>query len=271
MKIANAMLLATTALAAVAYENDTGWKLDADGKIETDGDGNPLYVGDDGKATAVKYETAVQLRGEAKNYRTRAEKAEADLRKFEGIDPDAARKAIEKMKDVNLDDLVNKDKIEEAKQQIRTQLQADIDERETKNKTLADENRKLRLDNAFNSSDFLKDRVALPQDAVRATFSNRFDVQDGKVVALTADGNVMLNKRGDPASVDEAFDMMISERTDKDNWIKAPDASGSGSQGGAGGRGGGNVVKRSDYDAMDQDKKAEIGQKLAKGEVRLVD
>lgn len=270
MRKLNTLLLATAAPLALGYENESGWKMDGD-KIATDSAGNPLYIDDDGREVSVKYETAVQLRGESAGYRKRAETAEAALKAFEGLDAAEARKAIDAMKDVNLDELVNKGQVEEAKEAIRKQMQADIDKQEQAAATLAAENRKLRLDNAFNSSEFLRDRVALPQDAVRATYEGRFDVKDGQVVALTPDGNTMLNKRGDPASVDEAFEMMISDRKDSDQWLRAPDASGSGSQGGGGGRTGGNVMKRSQYDALSPAEQAAVGQKLRTGEMKLAD
>jgi hypothetical protein len=175
------------------------------------------------------------------------------------------------MKDVNLDELVNKDKIDEVKRQMKEQYEADLRERDEKLTQAQQRADRLALDNAFNSSEFLNQRLAVPTDAARATYRDRFKVEDGKVVPLDERGEPLINKHGDVASVDEAFETYISGRSDKDMWLKAPDASGSGSQGGGGGRGGGNVIKRSDYEAMDPGKKAEVGQKLAKQEVRLVD
>ena len=105
MKIKHTLLLASAMTAvAPAFDNNSGWKTDADGKIETDSSGNPLYVDDDGNTTPVKFETAVQLRGEAKSHRERAERAEAELKKFEGLDPEAARAAITATKDIKAGD-----------------------------------------------------------------------------------------------------------------------------------------------------------------------
>lgn len=272
MKINRMMLLATAAsIVAPAFDNGCGWKTDADGKIETDSSGNPLYVDDDGNATPVKYETAIQLRGEAKSHRERAERAEAELKKFDGLDPEAARNAIKATKDIDLSKMIDKGELDKVRSQMQEQFADDLKKRDEDASSLAAENRKLRLDNAFGSSEFLRDRVALPQDAVRATYEGRFDVKDGKVVALTPDGNVLLNKRGDPTTVDEAFELMIGERSDKDSWLKAVDTGGTGSQGAGGNRGTGNKMTRAQYDALGDGDRAAIGMKAAKGEIQIVD
>lgn len=272
MKIKHTLLLASAMTAvAPAFDNNSGWKTDADGKIETDSSGNPLYVDDDGNTTPVKFETAVQLRGEAKSHRERAERAEAELKKFEGLDPEAARAAITATKDIDLSKMIDKGELDKVRSQMQEQFADDLKKRDETANSLAAENRKLRLDNAFSSSEFLRDRVALPQDAVRATYEGRFDVKDGKVVALTPDGNVLLNKRGDPATVDEAFDLMIGERPDKDTWLKAVDTGGTGSQGAGGNRGTGNRMTRAQYDALSDGDRAAIGMKAAKGEIQIVD
>lgn len=266
------LLAVTTALTAVAFETKPGWKV-TDGKIETDSDGNPLYIADDGTETSVKYETAVQLRSEAKAHRTRAESLAADLKKFEGIDPVAARKALDKLKDVDLDKLVNSDKLEEVKAQMKQQYDNELRERDEAAASVKRENDQLRLDNAFNSSDFLKSRVALPSDVVQKAFRDRFKVDDGKIIPLDDHGQPLYSKKAgsEYATVDEAFETYITARPDKDQWLKAPDAGGSGSQGGGGGHGNSNKMKRSDFDALEPGKKAEIGQKAAKGEIAIVD
>lgn len=274
MKIARtAMLLSATSLSAIGYENETGWKKTADGSIETDDDGNPIYIADGGEETAVKYETAIQLRGEAKSHRTRAERAEAELKKFEGLDPKAAREALEKLKDVDLDKLVASDKLEEVKTQMREQFEQDIRDRDEKLAQAQRDADNLRLDNAFRSSEFLNERLAVPIDAAKATFRDRFKVENGKVVPLNENGEPLYSKKnaGEIATVDEAYQQFIEARSDKDTWIKAPEVGGSGSQGGGGGSGTGNKMKRADFDALEPAKQTEIGQKAAKGEIEIVD
>lgn len=271
MKLRNALLLTTTPIAVLGFETKTGWKTGADGSIETDGDGNPIFVGDDGKEQTVGAGYIKRLTTENSQYRKDAKEANEKLKAFGDLDPVAAKAAVDKLKDVDFDALVNKGEVESVKSQLREQFEAQLNEA---NEKLAEANRKvenLALNNAFNSSEFLKDRLAVPADAARATFRDRFKVEGDKVIPLDGNGNPLLNKHGDTASVDEAFETFINARADKDTWLRAPDASGSGSQGGGGGRGQGNIVKRADFDAMAPGDQAAIGARAAKGEVRIVD
>lgn len=273
MQLRNMLLLSTVASLAIGFENKNGWKRNSEGLIEADSDGNPIYVTDDGQETTVKYETAVQLRGEAKSHRERAERAETALKQFEGLDPAKAREAVNKLGDLDLDKMVNSDKLEEVKTQMRQQYEKDLSDRDALIASTKGENNNLRLDNAFKASEFLNKRLAVPVDAARATFRDRFKVDEGKVIPLNENGEPLYSKKnaGEIASVDEAFEQFIEARSDKDTWIKAVEAGGSGSQGGGGDRGGSSKMKRADFDALEPAKQSEIGQKAAKGEIEIVD
>ena len=273
MTLRKMILLSTVAVAALAYETKGGWKKNAEGAIEKDIEGNPIYLEGDGKETTIAPGYINRLNTEAAQHRTRANDAENKLKAFGDLDPKAAKAAVDKLKDVDFDALVNKGEIETVKTQMREQFESDIREKDEK---LADAQKRierLALDNAFNSSQLLKSRLAVPEDAARATFRDRFkyDAEKGRVVPLTETGDPLINKHGDIASVDEAFETFINARTDKDNWLKAPDASGSGSQGGGGNRGTGNVMKRSDFDALPPMRQAEVGKKVGAGEMQIVD
>lgn len=271
MKNLSNLLLLTTSSLALGYENENGWKKTADGALETDADGNPIYIGSDGKESTIAPGYINRLNTEAASHRARANEAETKLKAFGDLDPKKAKEAIEKMKDVNLDELVNKGEIESVRTQMRERFETEIAERD---KTIAERDEKLNklaLDNAFNSSEFLKERIALPIDAARATFRDRFKVEDGQVIPLNETGEPLINKHGQVASVDEAFEAFVSARQDKDVWLKAPPVGGSGSQGGGGGHGGGNRMKRADYDALSPMEQAAIGKKAAKGEIEIVD
>lgn len=273
MKKIKFLLAASTALSAVAYENENGWKKNDDGSIATDNDGNPVYIDSNGKEATIAPGYINRLNTEAATHRTRANEAEAKLSAFDGLDAKAAKAALAKLKDVDFDELVNKGEIDTVRSQMKEQYEAELAERDKK---LADGDAriaKLAMDNAFNSSDLLKNRLAVPEDAARATFRDRFsyDAEKGKVVPRTETGEPLINKNGEIASVDEALETFINARPDKDNWLKAPDAGGTGSQGEGGGRGLGNKMKRADFDALTPGKQAEIGQKASKGEIEIVD
>lgn len=273
MQLTRKLLLSTAVAAVVAYENKAGWKKDDDGNLVTDSDGNPIYIGTDGKDQPLAPGYIHKLNTESVRHRDTARQLQEKLDAFGDLDPKEAKDAIAKMKDVNLDDLVNKGEIDNVRNQLKAQYEADLSERETKLTDAQKRIERLALDNAFNSSQLLKTKIALPEDTVRATFRDRFeyDAEKDRVVPKNANGEPLINKNGDIASVDEALETYINARQDKDMWLKAPDAGGSGNNGDGGGRGGSNRMKRADFDALPQGEKAVVGLKVGKGEMQIVD
>jgi hypothetical protein len=265
------VLSLTTALTALAYDNKAGWKTDDSGNLVTDASGNPIMLDDSGKETAIAGGYIQRINSESAAHRRAAKEAQDKLAKFGDLDPDAARDAIEKTKDLDLSKMVEKGEIDKIKQSITSQYETQLKERDEKLTQIERDRDNLLRKNAFTSSKFLSERLAVPQDFVTAAYSDRFKIEDGQLVPVRPNGDVIYNSRGEIASVDEAFEMFISERQDKDQLLRAPTASGSGSGGAGGNRGGGNVMKRADYDKLGPMEKASIGQKVAKGELKVVD
>lgn len=269
-KIITALLCS---VAAIGYDNDTGWKMDGD-KLALDSDGNPIFVGTDGREMSVKGDTITGLQGEAKRHRLDKEAAETKLAKFDGItDVDAAKKAIETVGRLDAKTLIDAGKVDEVKAQITQQFQEQLTERDN---ALAKANSTLdtmRIDNAFQASEFMRERVAVPSEMLRATFQDRFKVEEGKVVAYGADGNPISSKKhiGENASFDEALELIIDNYKHKDSILKAADASGSGSGGGGGARGRGRTLNRTQFEALDLVQKEEFAIKMGTGEAALVD
>jgi hypothetical protein len=270
MHIRKHMLL-TTALCAIAFENKAGWKTDASGNIEVDGSGNPILLDDNGKETAVGSGYIQRINSESAAHRREAKEAKDKLAKFGDLDPDAARTAIEKTKDINFDDLVNKGEVDKIKTAVTSQFEQLLAERDAKLTAAEARANDLMRKNAFSTSKFLNERLAVPRDFVEAAFQNNFKIEDGQLVPVKSNGDTVYNSRGEVASVDEAFEMFISERTDKDKLLLAPTQGGTGSGGAGGNRGGSNLMKRAEFDNLNQNDKAIIGQKVAKGEMRIVD
>lgn len=265
------VLSLSTALTAVAYENKAGWKTDENGNLVTDASGNPIMLDDTGKETPIASGYIQRINSESASHRREAKEAKDKLAKFGDLDPDAAREAIEKTKDLDLSKLIDKGEIDKVRQSIISQYEPKLTEAEQRLADLARDRDNLLRSNAFNSSKFLNERLAVPRDFVTAAYQDRFKIEDGQLVPVRANGDVIYNSRGEIASVDEAFELFISERQDKDQLLRAPTATGSGSGGAGGGRGGGNVMKRADYDKLAPMEKAAIGQKVAKGELKVVD
>lgn len=265
------LALTSTALTAVAYENKAGWKIDESGNLVTDASGNPIMLDESGKETAIASGYIQRINSESAAHRREAKEAKEKLVKFGDLDPDAAREAIEKTKDLDLSKMVEKGELDKIKQSITTQYETQLKERDEKLAKAQSERDNLLRSNAFNSSKFLAERLAVPKDFVTAAYQDRFKIEDGQLVPVRPNGDVIYNSRGEIASVDEAFELFIGERQDKDQLLRAPAASGSGSSGAGGNRGGGNIMKRADYDKLGPMEKASIGQKVAKGELKVVD
>lgn len=273
MKKIGMMTALLCSVAAIGFENDTGWKMDGD-KLALDSDGNPIFVGADGREMSVKGDTITGLQGEAKRHRIEKEAAESKLAKFDGItDPDAAKKAIETVSKLDAKQLIDAGKVDEVKEQITKQFQTEIAERDAKLEKANGTIDTMRLDNAFAGSEFMRDRVAVPPEMLRATFQDRFKVEDGKIVAYGADGNPISSKKhiGENASFDEALELIIDNYKHKDQILKAADAAGSGSGGGGGTRGRGRTLNRAQFEALDPVQQQDFAAKMSTGETALVD
>jgi hypothetical protein len=247
-------------------------KLDEHGHVVVQ-DGKPVYVHDDGKEiafdAAATVATISRLNGEAKSHRERAEEAEKRAKLFDGIeDPEAARKALDVMK--NLDDkkLVDAGEVEKVKGEAvkayearladqskrhAEELQGLQRERDQLQGTLYEE----RIGGHFAASKFIAEKLAIPGDMVKAAFGQAFKIEDGKTVAYDASGNKIYSRirPGELAGFDEALESLIEHYPYRDQILKGSGASGGGAQGGGNGSGSGSKsLNRAAFDALSPDK-----------------
>lgn len=224
-------------------------KLDADGHVVVQ-DGKPMYVHDDGREVAFDapgtIATISRLNGEAKGHRERAEAAEAKLKTFEGIDePEAARKALDTVK--NLDDkkLVDAGEVERIKSEaikaVEDKYKPIVRERDTLQRALIEE----KVGGNFARSKFIADKMAIPSDMVQARFGDAFKLEGNTLTAYDPSGNKLYSRSnpGELAGFDEALEMLVEAYPYRDHILKGSGANGSGAQGGANGAGGGGAQK----------------------------
>lgn len=223
-------------------------KLDANGNAVLK-DGKPVYVNEDGKEIDFDANHAftkiATLNGECKTHRENAESLSAKLKNFEGLDPEAARKAIEVSK--NLDDkkLVDAGEVETLKKSIAASYTTKIEELEKGyQRKLTDAQKeietrdgnifKLLVTNQFGQSSFVKSKVAIPADMVEAAFGKNFKVEEGRVVGYKPDGSKIFSIRrpGEVADFDEALETMIETYPHKDKILANQQAAGSGAKNG---------------------------------------
>lgn len=260
------------ALAATAFDNDRAkWKTDEAGSVILH-NGNPVMVNPDGSEQTVELGTIAQLRREAKTHREAKETAEAIARKFEGIDdPAAARDAIAKLAQIDQGQLIAAGKVDEVRQQITSQFQTQLDAANAKNAELQNKFDTSQIENFFASSDFIRDRVAVPADMFQATFRDRFKVEDGKLNAYYPDGNRVLNKQGYDATPQEAIEMLVEKHPHKDAILKADTGNGSGGNGNGGNRGAGRRMSRAEFQKLNPAQAADAAAKQRSGELTITD
>ncbi|WP_213993859.1 DUF6651 domain-containing protein [Sodalis sp. dw_96] len=247
-------------------------KLDADGHVVVE-NGMPVYIHDDGKEIPFDAVQAVgkiaSLNGEAKSHREAKEAAEANLKKFSGIDdPAKALEALQTLTKIDQKKLIDAGAVDQVKEQITKAFQTQIDELTGTNKTLQSQLYNEMIGGRFGSSKFITEKLAIPADFVQARFGQSFKIEDGKVVAYDPSGNKVLSrtKLGDLADFDEALELLIEQYPQKDHILKASGATGTGAQQSQH-QAGQKTIKRTDFDALDM-----VGKNEAlKGGVTVVD
>jgi hypothetical protein len=239
-------------------------KLNTEGNAAVILDGKPVYVSDDGKEFAFDapgtVATISRLNAEAKANRERYEAAETSLKSFDGMEPAAARKAIEMVANLDQKKLVDageKDRaIAEAIKAVEDKYVPKLKEAETLKMQL----HTFMVGGAFSRSKFIAEKFATEGPAgvevAQALFGNRFKVEDGVVVAYGPDGS-KLYSRSNPgvlATPEEAIELLVDAHPYKMNLIKGSGASGGGAGPSSPGlnAGGKKQVTRAQWDQMDQ-------------------
>lgn len=248
------------------------WKLDENNNIVLK-DGDPIYVDANGFEKTVGVDTIARLNNEAKEHRVAKEEALSKLKAYEGIDPQKAREALEMVSKFEAKKLVDTGEVDKLKAQITAQFQQQIVEKDNAFNDLKSKFDNMLVDNLFANSEFIRNNVAVPVDMFEAKFKNNFKVENGEVVAYGYDGSRLMSKTrmGEPATCEEAMQILAESHPNKDVILRATPASGSGAGTGGGSVGGGRYMKRSDFEKLSPAQQAEIAGKMRKGELQLTD
>lgn len=229
--------------------------LDEAGHVKLQ-DGKPLYRHADGKEipfdAAGTVATITKLNSENKGRREAAERAEAALKAFEGIeDAAAARKAMEIVANLDAKKLVEAGEIDRVKAEAVKAYEDKLKGVEEKYKPVVKERDSLRgelsaerIGGAFSRSKFIDEKLAVPKDMIQATFGASFKDENGAVVGYGKDGKAIYSRvrPGEVADFDEALEIMVDGYAFKDHILKGSGASGGGA--GGGGRGGSKTITR---------------------------
>ena len=248
------------------------WKVD-DKQAVVLQDGNPVWVDDAGKEMSVQGNTISRLNGEAKTHREGKEAAEAKLKTWDGLEATDVRAKLATFKDVDLTKMVNAGKLDEVRAEVTRQAAEKVTAAERERDTLRSKHDGMLTQAAFQGSKFVQERVAIPVEMVQGTFGRHFKIEDEKLVPYDHLGAKLLSKKrmGEYADFDEAIEMFVEAYPHKDAILKAPNAKGSGNDGGGGLKPGSKFVKRADFDALSPMQRAEAAGKMGKGELTIVD
>ena len=254
-------------------ETDMKLKLDDQGHAVLQ-DGKPVYIYDDGKElpfdAAGTAGTISRLNGEAKSHRERAEAAEGKLKLFDGIeDGEAARKALETIKNIDEGKLIAAGKVEEiklaaqkaAQDQVAAASKTHTEELAKAQQGLAQRDQtihNLLIGGSFKGSKLISEKFAIPADMVESHFGKAFKVEDGKVVAYGDDGNKIFSRvrAGELADFDEALETLVERYPHKDYILKSSGANGGGAPHSGGGNGGKKSITRQQFDQMNPAEKS---------------
>lgn len=238
-------------------------------------DGMPVYVYEDGKEVPFDAPAAMakigELNRENKGHRERAEKAEATVKVFEGLDPEAARKALETVKSLDDKKLIDAGKVDEIKAEVGNSWKLKLEETEKayqakleeKDGVIKDRDAQiysLMVTGQFSRSQFISEKIAVPVGMMEATFGPSFKVEEGKVVAYQ-NGNKIYSRQkpGELAEFDEALEILVDAFPQKEQILKGTGNTGGGTPPGGGGSvPPGGIRTRKEFKS-DADKAAWIG------------
>lgn len=251
--------------------------LDDNGKPVFDGNGIPLFAQDGGsEPTPIDVNSLYdQIRargGEAQTHRVEKEKLQAQLKAFEGLDPEAARKAVSQLQQIDESKLLDAGKVEELKLKITQDAQQKIDnltkaleEANAKADTVAKEKESvihgLLVKGAFESSQFLREKTVLPAEFAYASLGTHFSVEYGdsgkpQVIAKDAQGNTIFSPSNPSnyASPEEAIRLLIEQHPQRDSLLKSGASNGgSGAKSGDYRSGGAKTISRKEFEQLSAD------------------
>jgi hypothetical protein len=221
-------------------------------------DGKPVYI-DAGKEVAFDAvgtrATITRLNGEAQSHRERAEKAEGDLKAFDGLSPTVARDALDKLTKIDTKKLVEAGDMDAAIQTALKPVQEDLAKERQRNEELTGSYHKEVIGNAFGRSKFATEKLTpAGVDLVRTMFADRLKVEGEAPVGYDPNGQKIFSRArpGEVANFDEVVEALVETYPYKDHILKGMIGAGGGAPPGGGGGGGPKTIPRGQWDTMGQ-------------------
>ena len=146
------------------------------------------------------------------------------------------------MKNIDSKKLIDAGKVDEVKEEVRKAMQSKVDELsrtiDSLKKTVDEKEATIRdelIGGRFARSNYIKERLAVPGDMVRALWGKNYRVEEGNVVGHGKDGNPIYSKQkpGELAEFDEALSLLIEDYPEKHLILKGSPGTGPGIQPGS--------------------------------------
>lgn len=169
-------------------------------------------------------------------------KLQAELKRFEGIDPDAVRALLAEKKDKETKKLEEQGQWDSLKKQMNEEHGKQIGEvTEKLTSTQSEVSRlngviaELTVGNSFASSQFIKDDLTIPSSKVRVLYGSHFEFKDGSVVAFdkpagAAERTMLVDAKGDPLAFEAALKKIVDTDPDRDQLLRSKMKAGAGSK-----------------------------------------
>ena len=256
-------------------------EIDGTTYAELDAEKRPIYVAADGSETGYDGESLAARLGEVNNEaatrRRELKDATERLKTFEGIDdPEAARRALDTVKNIDDKTLVAAGEVEKVKTEaIKATQEKHDNEIEQVYKPVIAERDALKvalhremIGGRFARSKYISDKMTVPARMVERTFGDHFTIEDDKVVCKDAAGNQIYSKSnpGDVADFEEALQLIVEASPDRDMILKGANKRGSGAPGSGGGGGDGKSMSVEQFEELslaDRNKFLKDGGKLS--------
>ena len=227
-------------------------KKNDEGVVELSDDGFPIWVDGDGKEFAydvsklVNDKALANFESSGRRHKiTELEQEIEELKKtYEDLDPEAARKALDTVKNLKDKDLVDAEGVEKLKAKMREAYESKEKDAQKKYETIINDRdgvivnkeaqiRQLLIKNAFASSDFLQSKTTLDPEIAHAYFGNYFIIReiDGHPTAVGRYNNEDITSRKNPgelATPEEAIEFLVEKYPNKERFLKGTGQSGSG-------------------------------------------
>lgn len=245
-------------------------KLDANGNVVLE-NGHPVYVTEDGKEIAYDVAKLVNdlkaVNAESAGRRKDIDKLTEQLKPFEGLDVEKAKRGQELLALYEDGKLKDAGKVEEIRSAVEKSFQAKFDDQEKRlGAELATVKSALEAKDAavkrmvvkglFDASPFLKEKTTLPPDIAFASFGSMVEVEevDGEFRAVgKLNGQPIFSRKdpGKPASGEEIIEAIIDSYPRKGDILKgAHGGGGTPSNGSRSSAGGGKTIKRAEFNTM---------------------